>query len=228
MNNRIENLSTRVGIDNKADIKWTEKEKSDLLHCYKDMAYDELAKKFGRSVKAIRQKIKNLQLSKRDCRKNWTKDDDEKLAELYGNSALSVNDIAKAMNKSSSSIRLRANRKGNIYRSDRHLRELLGKNNFYLAVKGAILRNSLWAKCCLCNYSKYIDLHHIDNNNKNNHISNIATLCPNHHREVSSGEHTEKFLYAIWKRKYSDGRLGKIHNNIQEIKENNVEKKSNK
>ena len=104
------------------------------------------------------------------------------------------------------------------YRSDKHLQDKLNENNFYLSFKNANQRGTIKSKCCLCDYDKYIDIHHIDKNNKNNHISNMSTLCPNHHREVSHGEHSEKFLYAIWQRKYSDGSLGEKHNNLKEIK----------
>lgn len=222
--NRISNLFVRVGKNRKECLRWKNNENSELLSCYKDMSYGDLAIKFNRSEKSIRQKIRHLHLSKKDRRKNWTEDDDKKLLDLYGDPSLTIESITKIMHKSQSSIRLRANRKGNLYRSDRHLRDNLSESGFYLAIRGANLRNSLQAKCCLCDYDKYIDLHHNDGNNKNNHISNIATLCPNHHREVTNGEHKDKILYSIWRRKYSDGKLGPLKDNINEVKSNQKEK----
>jgi hypothetical protein len=62
-----------------------------------------------------------------------------------------------------------------------------------------------------------MDLHHIDLNRKNNHISNISTLCPNHHAEVTYGEHKEEQLYAIWWRVYKDGSFGEVKNNLNFI-----------
>jgi hypothetical protein len=34
--------------------------------------------------------------------------------------------------------------------------------------------------CCICQ-TPFIHIHHIDGNNKNNTIDNLAPLCPNHH-----------------------------------------------
>ena len=36
-------------------------------------------------------------------------------------------------------------------------------------------------KCALCSWNKVVDVHHIDNNHKNNNIENLIPLCPNHH-----------------------------------------------
>lgn len=43
-----------------------------------------------------------------------------------------------------------------------------------------------YKKCQVCAYDKVIEileLHHIDRNDKNNHISNLMLLCPNCHSE---------------------------------------------
>ena len=39
-------------------------------------------------------------------------------------------------------------------------------------------------KCVLCGYDKIVDVHHIDENKKNNDITNLIPLCPNHHMEL--------------------------------------------
>jgi hypothetical protein len=36
-------------------------------------------------------------------------------------------------------------------------------------------------KCALCNWTKIIDVHHIDGDNTNNNPLNLVPLCPNHH-----------------------------------------------
>jgi len=51
---------------------------------------------------------------------------------------------------------------------------------------------------------------------------NIATLCPNHHTEVTYGEHKSQLLYAIWWRVYKDGSFGDIKNNLDYIKHQGV------
>ena len=49
------------------------------------------------------------------------------------------------------------------------------------------LRNfiiSLYGKCECCGYSEVLDLHHIDENHKNNDPSNHGILCPNCHAKI--------------------------------------------
>jgi hypothetical protein len=49
------------------------------------------------------------------------------------------------------------------------------------------------SKCERCKYEKYeiLQVHHIDRNRKNNHLSNLALICPNCHYE-------EHFLEKSW------------------------------
>ena len=37
-------------------------------------------------------------------------------------------------------------------------------------------------KCLICGFDKIVDLHNLDENNKNNSEENLIGLCPNHHR----------------------------------------------
>jgi len=36
--------------------------------------------------------------------------------------------------------------------------------------------------CLICGFDKVVDLHHLDENKKNNSESNLIGLCPNHHK----------------------------------------------
>lgn len=36
--------------------------------------------------------------------------------------------------------------------------------------------------CVLCGFDKVVDLHHLDENKKNNSKENLVGLCPNHHK----------------------------------------------
>lgn len=64
-------------------------------------------------------------------------------------------------------------------------------------------------KCIICGEDKAIDVHHLDENNKNNSPENLIVLCPNHHRYW----HT-KYKYLIEDEVYT------YINNF--IKENNL------
>lgn len=37
-------------------------------------------------------------------------------------------------------------------------------------------------KCIICGFDKIVDLHHLDENKKNNSRDNLIGLCPNHHK----------------------------------------------
>src|SRR3989344_4475562 len=36
--------------------------------------------------------------------------------------------------------------------------------------------------CVVCDFDKVVDLHHLDENKKNNSEENLVGLCPNHHK----------------------------------------------
>lgn len=36
--------------------------------------------------------------------------------------------------------------------------------------------------CAICGFDKVVDLHHLDENRKNNSRDNLVGLCPNHHK----------------------------------------------
>lgn len=52
-------------------------------------------------------------------------------------------------------------------------------------------------KCLLCDWKETIEVHHLDENNKNNKISNLAPLCPNHHSLVHTSDHKKEILRKI-------------------------------
>jgi hypothetical protein len=37
-------------------------------------------------------------------------------------------------------------------------------------------------RCAICEFDKVVDLHHLDQNKKNNSETNLVGLCPNHHK----------------------------------------------
>lgn len=56
-------------------------------------------------------------------------------------------------------------------------------------------------KCIVCGFSTVVDLHHLDNNRKNNLIENLVGLCPNHHRMIHNIKHKGKVTSEIQKKK---------------------------
>jgi hypothetical protein len=112
-------------------------------------------------------------------------------------------------------IQLRAS-KMKLYREHKALTLKLNEKNFYQSFKNARQNGTLGSRCCLCGYSKHIDLHHLDGNRHNNNVYNMASVCPNCHREVESGEHSASKLYCVWWRIYHiSEKVSKEVNNIK-------------
>ena len=44
------------------------------------------------------------------------------------------------------------------------------------------LYKNITKKCVICGFAKIVDLHHLDENKKNNSETNLIGLCPNHHK----------------------------------------------
>jgi hypothetical protein len=50
-----------------------------------------------------------------------------------------------------------------------------------------------WKKeCVICGFSCVVEVHHLDENKKNNAVENLIPLCPNHHRMIHTKKHGEK------------------------------------
>ena len=50
-------------------------------------------------------------------------------------------------------------------------------------------------QCVICGFDKFVALHHLDYNRKNNSVDNLVGLCPNHHQML----HTLKYKDEIFK-----------------------------
>lgn len=215
---------------NRIRVRFTEPEINYIKDNLAIKTIAEISTELNRSDKSVSVKIRNLGFQKTGQKHRiWRIEEDTELKRLYAKN-VDINLISKKLNRTIPSIRLRARRILKINRVEsRTLKPSITRiHNFYSAIKEKLHAKTLNCKCCLCSYDLTIDLHHIDGNNKNHHISNIASLCPNHHREVELGYHKEKKLYAIWWRVYPGGRKSEIMNNLNEISkkaQHNYEKK---
>ena len=52
-------------------------------------------------------------------------------------------------------------------------------------------------KCTLCKFDKVIELHHLDDNRKNNSRKNLIGLCPNQHKMIHNYKFRKKFFRKL-------------------------------
>ena len=199
--------------------RWTPEEISIVKKNIGSKSYEKISELVGRTPKAIKHMVDNLKsgitprISKR---KVWTKEDDIFLHNLI-KEKMALKDIAFKMNRSKESIYLRIHRYYGMKYSNYLIKEDLNEKDFYHSLKRTIRTGSSVSKCCICGYDFHIELHHLDGNRKNNNISNIASLCPNHHCEVTFGSIPTVGLFSVWKRRSKNGDFGEEKNNKEKI-----------
>lgn len=52
-------------------------------------------------------------------------------------------------------------------------------------------------KCLICGFDKVVDLHHLDNDHKNNSEKNLIGLCPNHHKMLHDFKYKDEIEKLI-------------------------------
>lgn len=52
-------------------------------------------------------------------------------------------------------------------------------------------------KCVLCGFNKIVELHHLDENRKNNSEENLVGLCPNHHKMFHTYQFKQEIIEAL-------------------------------
>ena len=52
-------------------------------------------------------------------------------------------------------------------------------------------------KCILCDFDKFVALHHLDQNKNNSSPENLIGLCPNHHQMLHTLKYREEVFQAL-------------------------------
>ena len=55
--------------------------------------------------------------------------------------------------------------------------------------------------CAVCGFDKVVDLHHLDENRKNNSRENLVGLCPNHHKMFHDQRYRDEIISQIKNKK---------------------------
>ena len=58
-------------------------------------------------------------------------------------------------------------------------------------------------KCIICGFDKIIDLHHLDENKKNNSPDNLIGLCPNHHKMLHNFQFRKEMRELLKQKGYN-------------------------
>jgi hypothetical protein len=197
-------------------IPWTQNDVDFLIKNHKDISLEKISKYLHRSKRRIYQKLDTMNIKfVNKNHKLWTKEEEQKLLNLC-NEKKTLIEIKEIMGRTLHSLRLKLKKDFGISHKGKNLKLNFKSSSFYKSLRNSINSLTSGSQCCICGYNLCIDLHHIDGDRKNNNISNIASLCPNHHREIEMGLHKDKELYCIWWRINADGSISeKLNNKIR-------------
>lgn len=53
------------------------------------------------------------------------------------------------------------------------------------------------ACCIICGFDKIVELHHVDENSKNNSSTNLIGLCPNHHKMFHDFRYKKEIMDSL-------------------------------
>jgi hypothetical protein len=176
---------------------WTTEEISYLKAHYKSETCKRIGLKINRTPGTVQFMAQKIGITKpnrtnggfkKDIK--WTEKEDKYLVDHYRH--LTADKISQNMGRSIIGIYHRAFRlglRGHIKSSKR--RKSLVKINYYQwreLVRKVNSRDNF--QCVLCGYSKHLAAHHIHpvREGGSDDITNLVTLCPNHHAEADAGE----------------------------------------
>ena len=62
------------------------------------------------------------------------------------------------------------------------------------------LYRKITKECLICGFDKVVELHHLDEDHKNNSEENLIGLCPNHHKMLHDMKYSEEIKKEIGKK----------------------------
>jgi len=64
------------------------------------------------------------------------------------------------------------------------------------------LYEKITKRCVICGFDKVVDLHHLNENKKDNSEQNLLGLCPNHHRMIHEFRYRQEIFEELEKKGY--------------------------
>jgi len=89
------------------------------------------------------------------------------------------------------------------YNSTFHIDKIKALNAKYYHNIDAETYKNLVEKCAICNFSKIIEIHHLDHNHNNSLPENMVGLCPNHHKMLHSKKYQSEIFKMLKEKGYS-------------------------
>lgn len=216
-NNIISNLILKEYDPARFNNRWLAEDDEKLKSMFNKYSWPTIAETLNRSVHAVRNRATVLGIFKTKSKefKKWTRADEMQLEKLH-KSGKTIKEISTSLNRTELSVQKRGLKCFGFYSRPHRYKEDI-KGNFYANLKNYLVHGTAQSKCCICGYDRHLDLHHIDGNRKNNEKYNIASLCPNHHREVEAKEQEGVPLFTIWRRYIPTHYIGPWKDNKKEI-----------
>lgn len=156
----------RHGIETIKEFSWKGKEqvnkdkpytnKEWIEKMYSKYSFEDLGKMINCSPSTIQKWAKKFGIKTRSVKEQW------EIKAKYGSNVVKSSDFDLQLYKDTYT--------------------LLGMTKLPKNLRNFII--SLYGKCECCGYSEVLDLHHIDENHKNNSPENHGVLCPNCHAKI--------------------------------------------
>lgn len=125
----------------------------------------------------------------------------KRLVKLYKDASIKMRKLCEMFRVSEETIRRAMKRKGisprvtvGFYNKENS--NWKGGYSLHYA-KNIAIRHFKKNECIICGYKISTDVHHIDENKKNNNPNNLILACPNHHREIHLGLVTKEDMENI-------------------------------
>ena len=83
------------------------------------------------------------------------------------------------------------------YNTTFHLDYQKAKNQMKLYGLDYDAYKQITKKCAICDFNKFVALHHLDQNKSNNSRENLVGLCPNHHQMLHTLKYKEEIFQAL-------------------------------
>lgn len=179
---------------------WSDEDILFVKRYYSIYSLEKIGRAINKSPDSVQVKAHKMGITSIKNKKDrWTDEENNKIRELYKYFPARI--ISQKINRPMSSIyhqasRLRLtkmfdNKSGEVRRNRK-------TSHLWRIISESANKRDLY-KCVICGYDKHIATHHIHpvRYGGSNILTNLITLCPNHHKEADMGELSQSYLLGL-------------------------------